>query len=140
MKPLIKETLIKYSKTSSRIKMAKLLNLPYNNSMQDWEIEVSHPKLISSIITIFETSRLDDDDKFVLMQILIASADELFNDNLSEFEKKWPRIELCLRENRVLYASIIHYWAWDYPVEENPAITIQMRMLWDEIIDEIPKS
>lgn len=111
--------------------LATAFKYPYESDMQDWEYEVAR---LSDIEKYFEkyTSVTDDDIRFVLMEMMIATSNQAGDfDWITVF---WPRVVVLLKSNFSLHAYTIYYWSCFDNVEDGFYITACMRTLWQEIV------
>lgn len=110
-------------------KLAKELGLPYNERMQDWSYEVANPNDIEKYLNHYNKLS-DDDEKFVLMEILIqATNDQL---EIKKFLDYWKETKLRLIDNFDLHEYTIYYWACfdNEELEDCWIVTPYMRELW----------
>lgn len=106
--------------------LAKRFGLPNGEFSQDWEHEVADPARLHEFLSAYETQRLDEDERFCLMEIIIQS----FEDSDSEVgtSPEWLRIEKLLRANTRLHAYTLWYWAcFDLTVEDAWRVSPAMR-------------
>lgn len=94
----------------SILKLASCLNLPYSDSMQDWEWEVADPIRINEYINLYDQGHMSDDDRFTLMEIIIqAHEDKYIKTNL--LPKSWRKVKNRILANPKLHAKSVMYWA-----------------------------
>lgn len=80
---------IEYYMASGRAekKLSESLGLTWDKSIQDWDLVNSNPERIDDFLKAYQ--ELDDDDeKFVLMQLIVASFDDFQSDKNFDF-KLW---------------------------------------------------
>lgn len=99
----------RYPTKSAITSLAKKLGLekPEPNS-QDWEYEIANPQEIDTYIRLYESPETNDDEKFVIMETIIQSFEEL--DNLNT-DKRWKYVLEILKTNMKLHEYTIWYWA-----------------------------
>ena len=77
--------------------------------MQDWEWEVADAERIDEFMTAFLAGDLDEDQRFVLLETLIQSFDDL-GDALRR-DERWPRLLAAIDESIELHIYTVWYWA-----------------------------
>jgi hypothetical protein len=90
-------------------KLNSLLDLPYRDGMQDWDIELADSNRIQEFCDFYEREDLDPHEKQALMALLIAS----YNDYLEERGNEvllWSKIAALLRKDFDLHKSTLLYW------------------------------
>jgi hypothetical protein len=93
-------------------KLASRFGLPNHPSMQDWEIEVSDPARIDEFLTVYTSGQLSDDEKFTLMETIIASFDELAATGGDlDTDTRWRLTRSLLQNNITLHAYSVWYWS-----------------------------
>jgi hypothetical protein len=101
---------------------------------QDWEICSAAPNRLREFLALYGRTSLTEDEKFTLMEIILASFDALL-----EAEGQCDDVERLLgqaiRCNFELHAFTVHYWClWDHGDHPAPHeqfhITPFMRKLW----------
>ena len=98
----------RFSTTSARIQVAAKLGLHYDHLWQDWEIEVANSSKIDEYLNLYASLK-DEDEKFVLMQIIFQAINDL--DELVEIACYWDKIHPMLVEEYLLHRFTIRYWA-----------------------------
>lgn len=88
--------------------LAKELNLPYEEWMQDWPYEVATDSDIEKYIAHYKTLT-DEDKKFVLMKAIIQAIEEQATEEL--FIKYWNETKPVLEEDFAVHEYTIHYWS-----------------------------
>ena len=89
--------------------LAKRFNFPNTPEMQDWEWEVADADRIDEFISVYESGQLDDDEKFILMETIIQSFEEL-NSPLAT-EPRWGKILKLIEKNIQLHIYSVWYWS-----------------------------
>ena len=111
--------------------IAKELDLLNDTSMQDWAYIAAEAKDLGKYITHYNLAT-DEDEKFVLMEMIIQTTDRQNQDGFLEY---WHTIELLLRKDFDLHAYTIHYWCC-FDAESTDGFfynTPSMRALWFDV-------
>lgn len=129
------EHLVRYATTAAIRRVAERLGLPYGPEMQDWDVEVAEYGRIADLIGAYDGRDLSDDDRFVIMEVLVASVDDgvaLGQDVASA----WEQTSALLRREPCLHAATLSYWACgsDPDPDHQFAITPRIRPLWRELL------
>ncbi len=96
---------------NARLSLSKKLNLEFNEYMQDWEYEIADSNRIQEFIEAYDKPETSEKEKQSLMEIILASANELLDDsNTSEFEKFLPSIIERLKNQQELHRGTLNYW------------------------------
>jgi hypothetical protein len=88
--------------------LAKELNLPHSEWMQDWPLGVIVSVDIDKYIDHYQ-NLLDEDKKFILMEGIIQATEEQPTEEL--FAKYWNIIKPILEKNFHIHEYTIHDWA-----------------------------
>lgn len=81
--------------------------------MQDWEYQVADCNRVDEFIAAYSGGELSEDEKFVLMETIIESFEDLARrgrDLTADF--RWERILVVLDQNIALHAYTV--WHWSY--------------------------
>ena len=93
-------------------KLAARFELPNHPWMQDWELEVSDPARIDEFLAAYISEQLSDDEKFTLMETIIASFDELAATGRNlDADTRWRLTRSLLQNNIPLHAYSVWYWS-----------------------------
>lgn len=116
----------------ARQKLNEVLNLPDEPWIQDWDIQLADPNRVEEFYLVYSQLN-DDDERFMLMTLLVASCEELLeNGNLDE--KIMELVKSLLTDQFDLHKDTIEYWC-EFE-EDNPehffSITSMMRSIWQE--------
>jgi len=109
--------------------LAKELDLPNEEWMQDWPYEVANDSDIEKYIAHYKTLA-DEDKKFVLMKAIIQAIEEQTTEEL--FLRYWDEIKPILEEDFTIHEYTIYYWSC-FDIEDLDdcwIITSFMRQLW----------
>ena len=90
--------------------LAKRFNLPNTPTMQDWEYEVADSNRISEFLQAYVEEQFNEDEKFVLMEILIQSFADSDRDLTQDID--WQCLLNLLEKNIALHATTICYWSF----------------------------
>ena len=88
----------------------QLFKFPYTGYEQDWEIEFADPNRINEFISAYDSSDLTASQKLAVMDLIIASYDELLV-KVPEEKSTWKKIAALLRENRAIHEGSLEYWS-----------------------------
>ncbi|MEJ5146924.1 hypothetical protein [Sphingobacterium sp. MYb388] len=111
--------------------LAQELNLPNEEWMQDWPIEVTNPSDIDRYLDHYKTLT-DDDKKFLLMEGIIDATEYQPTETL--FIKNCDKVKLLLEKDFHIHAYTIYQWAcFDIAdIEEWWKITPIIRKIWQD--------
>ncbi len=104
--------------------LARRFGLPNEPNMQDWPWEVADLARIDEFIDAYENGNLSDDEKFVLMEMLIQSFDDV--EEPLEGNSKWRKVLGFIEANISLHIYSVWYWSqfqyYDLPGPVVPSI------------------
>jgi hypothetical protein len=86
------------------------LHLPYTGTEQDWDIEMANPDRVGEFIAYYQTASLSADEKMALMALILASYEDLLNEQQVHQDEQWPKIEAILKQEKKLYPELLSYW------------------------------
>ena len=95
-----------------------IFNLPYDKSIQDWELELANHKEVSSFIQHFDDKSLVDSDKIALFALIVSSYDDALNYNKGSLQIENRFIKIA-SDNIKLLSGVIDYWSQYDRQEEN---------------------
>ncbi len=111
--------------------LAKKFNLPHNEYMQDWEYEVADVERIKEFITSYLNDDLTKDERFTIMETIIESFTQNFEELKSE--ENWNQVLNIIEKNISLHISTVHYWsASEVNSEFEQEISLYFRILWEK--------
>jgi hypothetical protein len=119
-------------------RLNQLLELPYHYGMQDWAIELADAARIYSFCELYETGNLGEDEKFTLMQLIVASLDDQLSDGAgdgaTENTEAVERVVSLLRQDFVLHFYTVMYWSLLEETDSTNgfAATPVLRQVWQE--------
>jgi hypothetical protein len=101
--------LIRHPQKAAVDSLAARFGLRNEPDMQDWEWEVSDPTRIDEFLAAYESGELNDDEKFLLMQIIIDSSEEAGDHFLDS--DAWAKILSLIEANIALHIYSVWYWS-----------------------------
>ncbi|HEY3405322.1 MAG TPA: hypothetical protein VGK59_18180 [Ohtaekwangia sp.] len=109
--------------------LAKELQLHHDERMQDWSYEIANPGDVERYIEHYKVT-VDEDKKFVLMQIIIQAVNDQPDEN--SFLKYWDRIKGALIADLAIHEYTVFYWCL-FNDDDNDiwTITPRMREIWN---------
>lgn len=113
-------------------RLSRILDLPCHDLMQDWAIELADAARISTFCELYETESLDTDEKFALMQLIVASLDDLLSDGATDDEEATQRVMSLLSRDFVLHFYTVEYWSLREETDPTNvfAATPLLRQVW----------
>lgn len=79
---------------------------------QDWPIEFADPNQLPEFIHIVNVWSLSDAEKHAMVELIIASYDDLLNEgNVDSSVKLWSDVLVILKSDSELYQDILNRWA-----------------------------
>ena len=90
-------------------KLAATFSLPNTPDMQDWEWEVADPDRVEEFLNEYKNDKNTDDEKFVLLEMLLQSFEESELD-LNKNEK-WKELLKLIQSNFKIHEYTIWYWS-----------------------------
>ena len=126
----MKELKARYGTREAINSIAKQLDLPNEAWMQDWAYEVADADRINQYIELYDQTT-DEDEKFVLMQMIIQAVDDKKSNN-ELTDEDWTKVEQRLMENFQLHEYEIFYWSQleKDDIENCFFITPEIRNIW----------
>jgi hypothetical protein len=115
----------RFATTAARVSLAERFNLPFHESMQDWEWEIADEARFDEFLAAYSADDLDDHERFSLMEILVQCVDDSPARCLNS---RWSQIELLLVSNPTLHAFTIAYWAQSEETESCALFNVSLRM------------
>lgn len=97
--------------------LALRFDLPNYPDMQDWAWEVADPLRLDEFLYAYESGDLNEDERFVLMEIILQSFEDLERSS-NLVDPRWPSVLDILDRNIDLHAYSVWYWSvldreWD---------------------------
>ncbi len=96
-------------------RLAKMFGLP--SAGQDWEIVCADADRVCEFLDAYESAPLNQDEKFTLMALIVASYDELLTKGCDD-PRHWDRIRRHLLDRFDLHGYTVQYWS--LPEEDEP--------------------
>ncbi|MBC7809339.1 MAG: hypothetical protein H7145_24660 [Akkermansiaceae bacterium] len=115
-----------------------ILHLPFTQGMQDWDVELADASRLGEFCALYETGRLDIEERFALMRLIVASLDDLLSvgDPGGALELV-TRVIRVLRKDCALHFHTVEYWC--LLEEDDPknvfAVTPLLRQVWRECFE-----
>jgi hypothetical protein len=129
------DNLDRFVSNVSAVKLSKSLGIDVDiERVQRWEIERANGERTEQFLDYYDRCPwLDDDDKFALMALIVASFDDWVLDHPGDHPLR-HRIRARLEEEFETHAATIYYWCrWDV-TDPDPEyvfkITSFMREIW----------
>jgi hypothetical protein len=117
----------RYPTAAAIERLTEMFRLPPGG--QDWEIEVADAARLGEFLDGYERQPLGDDERFTLMELIVASYDELLEGGGQDRPEDWARVRLHLLQRFDLHGYTVQYWS--LPDEDDPengfAVTGRMR-------------
>lgn len=89
-------------------KLSNRLGLFWDTTVQDWDLINSNPNGIQDFLKVYGSLE-NDDEKFVLMQLIIASF--AANNSKKDFDLNlWKQCSIILEKEHFLHIHTINYW------------------------------
>lgn len=140
----IPHSLRRYPTNAARSRLAELLGLPYEPSMQDWEWEIADTCRFQEFIDVYRNLHLPEQERVSLMEILIQCVEDLLQDPFRTGESRgveeWKDVATLLRLHPRLHARSIYYWCcFDLSPYEESCFLISplMRQVWLDVQDSL---
>jgi hypothetical protein len=126
----IPEHLIRYPTKRAIDALASRFDLRNEPHMQDWQWEVADPERLDEFLAVYNLPELTDDERFVLMEIIIESFEE--TSAILEHDPGWHAVLDWLDHNIAIHAHTVWYWSCDDEVLENCwRVTPYLRLVRD---------
>lgn len=91
---------------AARASLSRKLGLNDHDEIQDWERYFADPEKIEKFLVYYVLGKLNEDEKFLLMDLILASAnDAILPDGV------WEQIETWLQNDSHIHHYSIWYWA-----------------------------
>jgi hypothetical protein len=121
----------RYEAAKSIEKITALFNLHTDPQMQDWALETSSPQLLDPLLDAYDESEMDDDDRFALMSLIVASLDDARHLNM-DIRKQWARAAAYLDRDAHLHAHTMDNWSCGTSPDPDRQhlITPDIRRVW----------
>ena len=102
----------RYPTAAARRRLTEMLRLAEPPGGQDWEIELADPGRVGEFLEVYETARLDNDERFTLMELIVASYSDLLEFGGGDRDARhWPRLRDHLLRRFELHGYTVLYWA-----------------------------
>jgi hypothetical protein len=98
----------RYATGAATRRLSKLLHL--RDHVQDWEIETADPHRVAEFLDAYEGLSSDEDERFAMMGLLVASYDELLGFGADD-AGYWERLHRHLIDRFDLHGFTVQYWS-----------------------------
>jgi hypothetical protein len=107
---------------------------------QDWAILVADHSRLDAFLSAYDDHEFDDDDRFAMMEVIVASLDEGAQGD-TDIGEPWRRAAAFLRRDWRLHAATLSYWSQgdDPDPDHQFAITPRIREVWREACAELAR-
>lgn len=106
---------MKFPTIVDRKHLAEKFNLPFDASMQDWEIEIADPKLLPEFISYFSNSTLPDGQRVSLAEIIFQSIEELLMEGQTELAiSYWNNVFPLVQRHNSILKNVLDSWKKDF--------------------------
>ena len=113
------------------VRLTVALRLQVTEGGQDWAIEVAHWERTAEFLDCYETQPLDDEERYWLLELIIASFDEHLRIQGPD-ELVAARVRRHLIESFEAHRDTVEYWACvREPETIRFAVTPLMRDVWE---------
>ena len=128
----------RYPTRTALVHLTELLHLRLDGYVQDWEVELADASRLGEFLEWYDDAQLDDDDRFLLMGMIVASLDDAASAG-AEVGSFLARTEHLLRRDGSLHATTLSYWArGDDPDPEHQfALTPVIRPIWHDVLQTL---
>lgn len=126
----------RYPTAAAIERLDSILGFSPNNYSQDWDIELSDGTRLLEFVDLYDLGRLDEDERFTLMTLIVASADHALNSHGLDGEL-WDRIHNLLVKDAEIHADTVHYWCCAAATCDDECFTLtpRMRDVWTAAFD-----
>jgi hypothetical protein len=105
-------------------KFDRILGLPHQPGMQDWEIECADPDRVEEFLRCYDEQAANDDERFTLMALILGSFEE-YHGTQGPSLPMWRQIKTVLERDLAVHRDHIIYYAcpesdvpedWCFPI------------------------
>lgn len=114
----------------------KLL-LPFDNLVQDWDIEMADSSRINEFIDFYKNNSLSLEEKKGLMSLIIASFDDYLNEIETDSSDIWDQVSVLIKQEIEIFYDLIHYWSNDRDEESSFKVSKYLIMLLSNNISSL---
>lgn len=86
------------------------LNLSSDSHCQDWDLELADGSRVEEFISYLKEKELNDDAKFALMSLILASFEDFLIDREQNDLELWREVENELKRNSRMYEILTKQW------------------------------
>jgi hypothetical protein len=76
---------------------------------EDWDLILANSARVDEYCDLYDSNALPDEEKQLLMQLIVASLDDLLR--VEPNAPSHARVQRMLERDRTLHAQVIKYWA-----------------------------
>ena len=132
----LKNKFYRYATPAVEQQLSQQLGLPWHKPMQDWDLTCANSHRIHEFLAYYQHSTCSDDERFALMQLIMAS----FDDFLEEYERMdvslWDVASSLLHQSCNLHITTIYHWALPWHknnTDRHYKLTPYIRPIWDAV-------
>lgn len=127
------EPTMRFATESAKERLNRVFGFSPEAYSQDWEIELSNGQRLSEFLEAYDSLNLDDDERFALMGLIVASAHDAL-DFYGLTGSQWRLVHDRLVNDAALHASTIYYWCCVDATCDNECFTLtsRMRCVWND--------
>jgi len=92
--------------------VANLLKLEIRGDEQDWEVELADHRRLSEFMEVYESANLSEQEKFILMGIILGSAERFLEEQRGEVTVV-EHLRTLLKQEAFRFPELIDYWKND---------------------------
>ena len=131
----LREEFWRHATAKAQKNISDKFGIYWDDQMQDWDLVMADPLWIPQLLNAYLKDNFTDDEKFAIMELIIASFDELVEREKLTTNSYWHSCESILKTECWLHITTIHYWSLldKQDVEEAFPITKYIRPIWDEV-------
>lgn len=116
--------------------LSKLLDIQDGNWGQDWDLIMANSDWVEKLLNYYEYENLNNDEKNILMQLIIASYDDKLDQDKYDTEEE-KKLAFFLERDIANLTDIFEYWARLHePESEGWTVTPLLRKIWFENKDK----
>jgi hypothetical protein len=100
-----------YPTTADRKYLAARFQLPFESTMQDWEIEIANPEKLPEFISTFLQDELSEGQQVSLAEIIFQSLEELLMNGKEDMAKEYlNKVLPALKRHDKTLKGKVDYW------------------------------
>lgn len=112
-------------------RLRELIDIPeFGDLEQDWDLIMANAEWVEQLLDFYENEKFNDDEKNILMQLIIASYDDKLDYDKYDYGAE-TRLTNILEKDFEIHKDIFEYWACPYDLErEGWQVTPMLRKIW----------